>query len=62
MPKNKPIPDPTSKGSATHNLFREEARDLLVKSSEILSYESPGTNHGMLGQAAKAELAKLQVQ
>jgi len=60
--KSKKRNDTTNQGSASHNLFREEARDLLVKSSEILSYESPGTNHGMLGQAAKAELAKLQVQ
>ena len=38
-----------------------EARDLLAKTTDILSYESPGTNHGLLGQNAKAELAKIDV-
>ena len=36
-----------------------EARDLLAKAADILSYESPGTNHALLGQNAKAELAKI---
>ena len=37
----------------------DEARDLLAKAADILSYEPPGTNHGLLGQSAKNELAKL---
>ena len=43
----------------TSKAYLEEAKDLLAKAVDILSYEAPGTNHGLLGQAAKNELAKL---
>ena len=50
----------TNPSTSKDSLLRE-ARDLLAKATDILSYESPGTNHGLLGQNAKAELAKIDV-
>ena len=50
----------TNPSTSKDSLLRE-ARDLLAKATDILSYEAPGTNHGLLGQNAKAELAKMDV-
>ena len=49
-------------GGVVQNWYLFEAMKCFEKSSEILSFEPPGTNHFVVGESAKSELERIKVE
>ena len=49
-------------GGVVQNPYLFEAIKCFEKSSEILSFEPPGTNHFVVGESAKNELERIKVE
>ncbi len=49
-------------GGAMQNPYISEAIKYFEKSSEILSFEPPGTNHAMVGESANKELERIKIE